>query len=35
MMIEHWAEIKQLILGIALMFCSILLFIAGRYLKRK
>jgi hypothetical protein len=34
-MIEHWAEIKQLILAIALMFCSVMLFIAAHYLKRK
>jgi hypothetical protein len=34
-MIEHWAEIKQLILAIALMICSIWMFIVARYLKRK
>ena len=34
-MIEHWAEIKQLILGLALMFSSVMLFIAAHYLKRK
>ena len=34
-MIEHWAEIKQLILGLALMFSSIMMFIMAHYLKRK
>jgi len=34
-MIEHWAEIKQLILSIALIFSSIMMFIMARYLKRK
>jgi hypothetical protein len=34
-MIEHWAEIKQLILAIALMICSITMFIMARFLKRK
>jgi hypothetical protein len=33
-MIEHWAEIKQLILAIALMICSIWMFIAARRLKK-
>ena len=34
-MIENWAEIKQLILAIALMICSVWIFIMARYLKRK
>ena len=34
-MIEHWAEIKQLILTVALLICSITMFIMARYLKRK
>ena len=34
-MIEHWAEIKQLILGLALMFSSIMMFIMARHLKKQ
>ena len=34
-MMEQWAEIKQLILGLALIFSSIMMFIMARYLKIK
>ena len=33
-MIEHWAEIKQLILGLALIFSSVMMFIMARHLKK-